>query len=54
MKCETNLTALTPSAFYRKNYQIWAIRMETYMEALDPLEALEEDYEVSTLSENPT
>ncbi|XP_022971788.1 uncharacterized protein LOC111470466 [Cucurbita maxima] len=33
---------------------MWAVCMETYMEVLDLLEAIEENYEVPSLSENPT
>ena len=35
--------------FYGKNYQICAVRMETYLEALDLSEAVEEDYEINPL-----
>jgi len=33
---------------------MWAVRMETYLEALDLWEAVEEDYEVPPLPANPT
>ncbi|KAF3656548.1 Histone-lysine N-methyltransferase ATXR2 [Capsicum annuum] len=33
---------------------LWAVRMETYLEALDLWEAVEEDYDVLPLSHNPT
>ena len=33
---------------------MWAIHMETYLEALDLWEAVEEDYEVPPLPANPT
>jgi len=36
------------------NYQIWAVRMEIYLDALDLWEAVEEDYEIPKLSNNPT
>ena len=36
------------------NYQIWAVCMETYLEALDMWEAVEEHYEVLPLPRNPT
>ena len=33
---------------------MWEVRMETYLEAFDLWEAIEEDYEVPPLLENPT
>ena len=36
------------------NYQMWVVGMETYLEALDLWEAVEEDYEIQSLLENPT
>ena len=33
---------------------MWAVRMETYLDALDLWEAVEEEYEVSALLTNPT
>lgn len=32
-----------------ENYHIWAIRMRTYLEAIDLLEEVEEDYEIPPL-----
>lgn len=37
-----------------ENYHIWAIRMRTYLEAIDLLEEVEEDYEIPPLPNNPT
>ena len=36
------------------NYQMWAVRMETYLEALNLWEIIEEDYEVPPFLVNPT
>ncbi|PHT76062.1 hypothetical protein T459_19584 [Capsicum annuum] len=47
---KTPFTALAPPVFYH----IWAVRMEAYMEANNLWEAVEEDYEVTRLPENPT
>jgi len=46
--------SLAPSIFYGENYHAWAIKMSTYLEALDLWEAVEEEYEVEPLPENPT
>lgn len=40
--------------FNGSNYQLWAVRMEAYLEALDLWEAVEEDYEIPVLPNNPT
>ena len=54
MGAESNFSAVAPPVFDGDNYQIWAIRMETYLEALDLWEAIEEDYEVPPLQANRT
>ena len=54
MEGEAKFSAIAPTIFDGTNYQMWAIRMETYMEALDHWEAMEEDYEVPALLANPT
>ena len=54
MEGESSFSALAPPVFDGDNYQMWIVRMETYLEALDLLEAIEEDYEVSPLPANPT
>jgi len=46
--------SLTPPIFYRENYHAWAIKMSTYLEALDLWKVVEEEYEVEPLPENPT
>ncbi|KAH0639146.1 hypothetical protein KY290_036426 [Solanum tuberosum] len=52
MNSETSF--LTPPVFNGENYQAWAIRMTVHLEALDLWEAVEEDYEVTPLGDNPT
>ena len=37
-----NFLAMAPPVFDGDNYQMWAVRMETYLEALDLWEAVEE------------
>ncbi|XP_022931554.1 uncharacterized protein LOC111437700 [Cucurbita moschata] len=51
---ESSFSAVAPPVFDGDNYQMWAVRMETYLEALDLWEAIEEDYEVPPLPTNPT
>ena len=45
---------MAPPIFDGENYQLWTVRMETYLEAIDLWEAVEEDYEVNPLPNNPT
>ena len=54
MDSEAPFTALAPPIFNGEDYYVWAARMEAYLEAHDLWEAMEEDYEVPPLSENPT
>ncbi|XP_019232217.1 PREDICTED: uncharacterized protein LOC109212937 [Nicotiana attenuata] len=54
METEMSFSQLAPPVFDGENYQLWAVRMETYLEALDLWEAVEEDYDVLPLPNNPT
>ncbi|XP_061348972.1 uncharacterized protein LOC133294328 [Gastrolobium bilobum] len=45
---------MAPPAFDGENYQACAVRMQAYIEGCDFWEAVEEDYEVAPLLENPT
>ncbi|XP_045798049.1 uncharacterized protein LOC123892296 [Trifolium pratense] len=54
METETSFSQVAPPAFDGDNYDLWAVRMESYLEALDLWEAVEEDYEVPPLPNNPT
>nr|KYP70614.1 hypothetical protein KK1_009835 [Cajanus cajan] len=54
MKAETNFSQISPLIFDGESYDLWAVRMEAYLEALDLWEAVEEDYDVFALSDNPT
>ncbi len=51
---ESSFSAMAPPVFNGENYQIWAVQMEAYLDALDLWEAVEEDYKVPTLPGNPT
>ena len=35
MESESNFSSIAPSIFDGDNYHMWAIRMETYLEAMD-------------------
>ncbi|KAF2282576.1 hypothetical protein GH714_043205 [Hevea brasiliensis] len=52
--CPLKGTSLAPPVFNGDNYHVWVVRMEAYLEANDLWEAIEEDYEVLPLSDNPT
>ena len=54
MDYETPYTKLAPPVFDGDNYHIWAARMEAHLEANGLWEAVEEDYEVLPLPNNPT
>ncbi|RDX78386.1 hypothetical protein CR513_41345, partial [Mucuna pruriens] len=42
------------SSFQWENYDLWAVKMEAYLVVLDLWEAIEKDYEVLLLPDNPT
>ena len=54
MEGEFSFSAVAPPIFDGDNYQMWAVRMETYLEALDLWEAVEEDYKDPPLPTNST
>ena len=54
MEAEASFSPIAPPLFDGKNYDLWAVRMESYLEALDLWEAVEEDYEIPPLPNNPT
>ncbi|XP_061949956.1 scopoletin glucosyltransferase-like, partial [Populus nigra] len=54
MEVEASFSHISSPIFNGENYQLWAVRMETYLEALDLWEAIEEDYDVPPLPNNPT
>ena len=51
---ESNFSAGAPPVFDGDNYQMWAVRMETYLEAFNLWEVIEEYYKVPPLPANPT
>ncbi|KAH9697037.1 hypothetical protein KPL71_023432 [Citrus sinensis] len=54
MEAEASFSSIAPPVFDGDNYQMWAVRMETYLDALDLWEAVEEDYKIQALPNNPT
>ncbi|KAM3268207.1 hypothetical protein P3S67_031757 [Capsicum chacoense] len=54
MDAETSFSPIAPPVFNGDNYQVWAIRMETYLQSLDLWEVVQEDYNVPALPNNPT
>ena len=54
METEAGFSSVAPPVFDGDNYQTWVVRMETYLEAWDLCEAVEEDYDIPLLPDNPT
>ncbi|GAV84880.1 DUF4219 domain-containing protein/UBN2 domain-containing protein [Cephalotus follicularis] len=50
----SGFSAMAPAVFDGENYQTWAVRMRAYLEVCDFWEAVEQDYEVAPLLDNPT
>ncbi|KAL3514434.1 hypothetical protein ACH5RR_027151 [Cinchona calisaya] len=54
MEAETNFSPIAHPVFDGENFSLWPVRIETYLEVIDLWEAVEEDYEVTPLPNNPT
>ena len=54
MDAKSIFSTITPPVFDGDNHKIWVVRMETYLEALDLWEDMEEDYEITPLPVNLT
>lgn len=54
MKSETSFIIIYVSVFDGLNYQMRDIKMESYLDANDVWKAVEKDYRVSPLPNNPT
>lgn len=54
MDSEASFNPIAPPVFDGTNYQMWAIRMEAYLDGNDLWEAVKDDYEVPPLPNNPT
>jgi hypothetical protein len=53
MEAEASFSQIAPPIFDGESYQLWAVKMETYLEAFNLWKAVEEDYEVHPLPTNP-
>lgn len=49
-----SFSAMALLVFDGENYQAWAVKMQAYLKACDLWQAVEKDYEVLSLTENPT
>ncbi|PKI76353.1 hypothetical protein CRG98_003275 [Punica granatum] len=49
----SGFSTITPPVFGGENYHVWAVKMQAYMEGADLWEAVEEDYQVAALPDNP-
>ncbi|KAK2394238.1 hypothetical protein QL285_056092 [Trifolium repens] len=49
-----DFSKVAPLIFDGEDYDLWAVRMETFLDALDLLETVEDDYDISSLPEDPT
>ncbi|RDX66969.1 hypothetical protein CR513_54209, partial [Mucuna pruriens] len=54
MDSEVSFSQTTLPIFNGENYDLWVVKMEAYLEALDLWEVVEEDYEVLLLPDNLT
>jgi len=54
IEAESSFSHISSPIFDGENYQLWAVKMKTYLDALDLWEAVEDDYEVHPLPTNPT
>jgi len=54
METKSSFSQIAPPAFDGENYHLWVVRMQTYLEALDLCDAVQEDYEVPSLPDNST
>ena len=54
MEGEASFSHITLPVIDGENYDLWEVKMQSYMESLDMWDAVEEDYEVYSRPENPT
>ena len=54
MDVESSFSQIALSVFDEESYDLWKVKMKSYMKSFDLWDAMEEDYEVSPLPENPT
>ncbi|CAJ2645171.1 unnamed protein product [Trifolium pratense] len=49
-----DFSKVAPPIFNGEDYDLWAVRMEAFLDALDLSETVEDDYDVSSLPKDPT
>ncbi|CAJ2651964.1 unnamed protein product, partial [Trifolium pratense] len=49
-----DFSKVAPPIFDGEDYDLWAVRMEAFLDALDLSETMEDDYDVSSLPKDPT
>lgn len=54
MNLENSFNAITSLEFDGTNYQVWAVKMEAYLDANNLWEAVEEVYKVHRLTDDTT
>ncbi|XP_014506511.1 uncharacterized protein LOC106766286 [Vigna radiata var. radiata] len=54
MESQTSFATVSIPVFDGQNYQMWAVKMEAYLDVNDVWEAVEQYYEVTPLPDNPT
>lgn len=54
MDAESSFSQIALSVFDEESYDLWKVKMKSYMKSFDLWDAMEEDYEVPPLPENPT
>ncbi|XP_052182060.1 uncharacterized protein LOC127794845 [Diospyros lotus] len=54
MDSDSPFTVVAPPVFDGENYQVWAVRIKAYLDSSDLWEAVEVDYEIPPLPNNPT
>ncbi|XP_056158380.1 uncharacterized protein LOC130134746 [Syzygium oleosum] len=50
----SGFSAMAAPVFAGENYQVWAVKMTAFLEGHDLWEAVENDYEIAPLPNNPT
>ena len=54
MDVESSFSQIAHLVFDGKSYDLWKVKLKSYMKSFDLWDAMEENYEVSLLPENPT
>ena len=54
MDVESSFSLIAPPIFDGESYDLWKVKMKSYMESFHLSDAVEKDYQVSPLPENLT